>query len=139
MEPPSLAASGSASDYRQISHDSYDYPNLRQQVPCSSTGGWKAPANWPDPVEQIMHSHECRLDWLIPIRVGRMVASPYGFLRGTADVMAEVLGLPWQRIGHDGGHCQLAEVRRHYGRCDDWLRQKFLELNRSSDGCGYGH
>jgi len=26
MEPPSLAASGSASDYRQISHDSYDYP-----------------------------------------------------------------------------------------------------------------
>lgn len=27
VEPPSLAASGSASDYRQISHDSYDYPN----------------------------------------------------------------------------------------------------------------
>ena len=26
VEPPSLAASGSASDYRQISHDSYDYP-----------------------------------------------------------------------------------------------------------------
>ncbi len=36
-----------------------------------------------------MHSHEGRLDWLIPIRVGRMVASPYGFLRGTAGVMAE--------------------------------------------------
>ena len=37
----------------------------------------------------IKQSHEGRLDWLIPIRVGRMVASPYGFLRGTAVVMAE--------------------------------------------------
>ena len=63
--------------------------NLRQQVPRNSLGDWKAPANRPDPVEQIMHSHEGRLDWLIPIRVGRMVASPYGFLRGTAGVMAE--------------------------------------------------
>ena len=51
-------------------------------------GDWKAPAGRPDPVKQIMHSHEGRLDWLIPIRVGRMVASPYGFLRGTAVVMA---------------------------------------------------
>src|ERR1700674_1861955 len=63
--------------------------SLREQVPRSSIGAWKAPANRPDPVEQIMHSHEGRLDWLIPIRVGRMVASPYGFLRGTAVVMAE--------------------------------------------------
>ena len=36
-----------------------------------------------------MESHEGRLDWLIPIRVGRMTATPYGFLRGTAIVMAE--------------------------------------------------
>ena len=34
-------------------------------------------------------AHEGRLDWLVPIRVGRMVASPYGFLRGTAGLMAE--------------------------------------------------
>jgi len=63
--------------------------SLREQVPRSSMGDWKAPANRPDPVEQIMHSHDGRLNWLIPIRVGRMVASPYGFLRGTAVVMAE--------------------------------------------------
>ena len=63
--------------------------NLRHQVPRSAMGDWKAPPNRPDPVEQIRHSHEGRLDWLIPIRVGRMVASPYGFLRGTAVVMAE--------------------------------------------------
>ena len=69
--------------------------SLRQQVPRSSMGDWKAPANRLDPVAQIVHSHEGRLDWLIPIRVGRMVASPYGFLRGTAVVMAEdVASLP---------------------------------------------
>ncbi|HYN64036.1 MAG TPA: DUF2252 domain-containing protein, partial [Candidatus Limnocylindrales bacterium] len=61
----------------------------------SAMGDWKPPVGRPDPVEQIMHSHEGRLQWLIPIRVGRMVSSPYGFLRGTAIVMAEdVAGLP---------------------------------------------
>src|ERR1035438_10017995 len=69
--------------------------SLRQQVPRSSLGDWKAPANRPDPVKQIMQSHEGRLKWLIPIRVGRMVASAYGFLRGTAGVMAQdIAGLP---------------------------------------------
>ncbi|WP_377644950.1 DUF2252 domain-containing protein [Oryzobacter terrae] len=37
----------------------------------------------------IRESHEGRLNELIPIRVSRMVGSPYGFLRGTAVVMAE--------------------------------------------------
>jgi uncharacterized protein (DUF2252 family) len=63
--------------------------SLREQVPRGSLGDWKVPAGRPDPVEQIMHSHKGRLDRLIPLRVGRMVASPYGFLRGTAMVMAE--------------------------------------------------
>jgi uncharacterized protein (DUF2252 family) len=40
-------------------------------------------------VELINESHEGRLDWLIPVRVSRMIASPYGFLRGSAVVMAE--------------------------------------------------
>ena len=69
--------------------------SLREQVPRSSLGDWKPPANRPDPVEQIKRSHEGRLESLIPIRVGRMVASPYGFLRGTAVVMAwDVAQLP---------------------------------------------
>ncbi len=62
---------------------------LRSRVPRSSLGEWRAPADRPDVVEQINKSHEGRLDWLIPVRVGRMVASPYGFLRGSAIVMAE--------------------------------------------------
>ena len=40
-------------------------------------------------MQLIIESHQGRLDWLIPVRVGRMAASPYGFLRGAAVVMAE--------------------------------------------------
>jgi uncharacterized protein (DUF2252 family) len=64
---------------------------LRRTVPRSSLGDWQPPANRPDVVEQIKASHEGRLEWLIPVRVARMAASPYGFLRGTAVVMAEDL------------------------------------------------
>jgi uncharacterized protein (DUF2252 family) len=40
-------------------------------------------------VRLIAESHRGRLDRLIPVRVGRMAASPYGFMRGAAIVMAE--------------------------------------------------
>src|SRR5664279_5041194 len=72
---------------------------LRQQVSRRSLGDWSPPVDRPDPVQLIMESHQGRLDWLIPLRVGRMTASPYGFLRGTAIVMAEdVARLPATRI-----------------------------------------
>ena len=68
---------------------------LRKQVPRKSLGRWEAPAGRRDPVQLIEESHQGRLDELVPIRVGRMVSSPYGFLRGTAIVMAaDVAGLP---------------------------------------------
>ena len=98
-QPPTghvVLASADGDSYRSLRRRPMSRPerfrlgrSVRQQVPRSALGDWKAPANRPDPVEQIRHSHEGRLDWLIPIRVGRMVASPYGFLRGTAVVMAE--------------------------------------------------
>jgi uncharacterized protein (DUF2252 family) len=65
--------------------------SLRSTVPRSTLGVWRPPIGRRDPVDQIMESHQGRLDWLIPVRVGRMTASPYGFLRGTATVMAEDL------------------------------------------------
>jgi Uncharacterized protein conserved in bacteria (DUF2252) len=68
---------------------------LRCQVPRRSLGDWSAPADRPDPVRLIIESHKGRLDWLIPVRVGRMTATPYGFLRGAAVVMAaDVARLP---------------------------------------------
>jgi len=63
--------------------------SLRRRVPRKWLGQWKAPTNRPDPIAQIRHSDKGRLESLIPIRVGRMAASPYGFLRGAAVVMAE--------------------------------------------------
>src|SRR5437016_10083767 len=62
---------------------------LRRQVPRSSLGKWSADRGRPDPVQLIIKSHDGRLDWLVPVRVGRMTATPYGFLRGAAIVMAE--------------------------------------------------
>ncbi|HET7474463.1 MAG TPA: DUF2252 domain-containing protein [Dermatophilaceae bacterium] len=68
---------------------------LRQSVPRSALGDWEPFPGRPDPVQLILESHEGRVDALIPVRVGRMVASPYGFLRGTAVVMAaDVAHLP---------------------------------------------
>src|SRR5438445_9953898 len=61
---------------------------LRRQVPRSSLGKWSADRGRPDPVQLIIKSHDGRLDWLVPVRVGRMTATPYGFLRGAAVVMA---------------------------------------------------
>jgi uncharacterized protein (DUF2252 family) len=62
---------------------------LRKRAPRSALAEWRVLTGRPDPVAQIMDSHEGRVGRLVPIRVGRMVASPYGFLRGTAVVMAE--------------------------------------------------
>ena len=62
---------------------------LRHNVPRSSLGAWSEPPGRPDPIMQIIEAHEGRLDWLIPVRIGRMMASPYAFLRGTAGIMAE--------------------------------------------------
>jgi uncharacterized protein (DUF2252 family) len=63
--------------------------SLRERIPRSAVGEWFPSHDRRDPVDQIIESHRGRLDWLIPVRVARMVASPYGFLRGTATVMAE--------------------------------------------------
>jgi len=68
---------------------------LRQQVPRSSLGEWTPAPQRRNPVEQVRESHAGRLEWLVPVRVGRMAASPYAFLRGTAGLMAaDIAGLP---------------------------------------------
>lgn len=61
---------------------------LRRKVPRSALGAWTPPADRPDPVALIRASHDDRIARLIPVRVGRMLASPYGFLRGTPNLMA---------------------------------------------------
>ncbi|CAN5533319.1 DUF2252 domain-containing protein [soil metagenome] len=68
---------------------------LRKQVPRKKLGDCELSADRPDPITLLNASHRGRVDELIPVRVGRMISSPYGFLRGTAVVMAwDVAQLP---------------------------------------------
>ncbi len=64
---------------------------LRVRVPRSSHAGWTAPADRPDPVALLEERHRPRMPELVPIRVGRMLVSPFTFLRGAAEVMAHDL------------------------------------------------
>lgn len=61
---------------------------LRQHCPRSSHAAWKAPSDRPDPVELVEQANEDRLPELIALRHGRIVSSPFTFLRGTALNMA---------------------------------------------------
>jgi uncharacterized protein (DUF2252 family) len=61
---------------------------LRDTVPRPSQAGWKQAEGRRDPVEILIESNEGRLPNLIPIRFGRMAASPFAFYRGAAAVMA---------------------------------------------------
>src|SRR6516165_5070951 len=68
---------------------------IRKKVKRGDLGRWRPPEDRLDPVALIELSHVGRLERLIPVRVGRMVASPYAFLRGAASLMAEdFAGLP---------------------------------------------
>jgi uncharacterized protein (DUF2252 family) len=62
---------------------------LRKQVRRGELGRWRPAADRPDPLDLIEEAHEGRLQRLVPVRVGRMMASPYAFLRGSAALMAE--------------------------------------------------
>jgi uncharacterized protein (DUF2252 family) len=61
---------------------------LRRQVPRSSLAAWDGNYRGGDPVQQVIAGNEGRVDRLIPVRIGRMVATPFAFLRGAAAIMA---------------------------------------------------
>ena len=61
---------------------------MRKDVPRSSMAHWAPAPDREDVVAQVERTHEGRLERLVAVRVARMVASPYGFLRGSAAVMA---------------------------------------------------
>ncbi|MGX1489836.1 hypothetical protein RKD41_002095 [Streptomyces tendae] len=60
----------------------------RQRVRRSEHARWTASLDRPDPVAVLERQGRDRLAELLPIRYGRMAASPFAFLRGAAAVMA---------------------------------------------------
>ena len=65
---------------------------LRDKVPRATHAGWKAPKDRRDPIELLRETNEGRMIDLVPIRFGRMSASPFAFYRGAAALMAADLG-----------------------------------------------
>jgi uncharacterized protein (DUF2252 family) len=61
---------------------------LREKTPRESHAALNLPANRPDPVATVLGSNRGRQKDLIPLRMARMAASPFTFLRGAAAVMA---------------------------------------------------
>jgi len=66
---------------------------LRKQCPRSSHATWVAKPDREDPISllQFQDSFQHRLPDLLPVRYGRMMASPLAFFRGSALVMANDL------------------------------------------------
>jgi uncharacterized protein (DUF2252 family) len=60
----------------------------RELVPRSRHGEWTVPDDRTDPLEILALQATTRVPDLVPIRYGRMAASPFAFYRGAAAVMA---------------------------------------------------
>src|ERR1700722_129974 len=68
---------------------------LRDKIKRGDLGCWRPKEDRADPVDLIEEAHAGRLERLVPVRIGRMVTSPYAFLRGAASLMAEdFAGIP---------------------------------------------
>lgn len=69
--------------------------SVRKQVGRATHGRWAEAAERPDPLGVLERQAADRVAELLPIRYGRMAASPFAFLRGAAAVMAaDLAGQP---------------------------------------------
>ncbi|WIG59204.1 MAG: hypothetical protein OJF49_001951 [Ktedonobacterales bacterium] len=75
----------------------------RNDAPRSSHALWTPSPDRPDPISLLEASNRSRIHDLTPIRYGRMLASPFAFLRGSAIIMASDLST----TPNSGIHVQL--------------------------------
>jgi uncharacterized protein (DUF2252 family) len=67
----------------------------RKDTPRSSHGQWQPAPDRPDPIALLEEQAASRVPFLVPIRYGRMLASPFTFYRGGALIMAaDLAGTP---------------------------------------------
>ena len=64
---------------------------LRERSPRKAQAEWKPPAKRADPIDLLIENSRGRLEDLVPIRYGRMLANPFAFYRGAAAIMASDL------------------------------------------------
>jgi hypothetical protein len=65
--------------------------SLRRATPRSSHASWEPRPDRPDPIALLEEQAADRVPELVPIRYGRMSASPFAFFRGAAYIMASDL------------------------------------------------
>ncbi len=99
--------------HRSRSRATCDRQALRDKCPRDSQAEWRPPHNRPDPVRLVLEADKGRLPELLPLRHGRMVASPFTFYRGSALAMAvDLAGLPYTVIRVQcGGDSHLVNFR----------------------------
>jgi uncharacterized protein (DUF2252 family) len=69
--------------------------SLREKTSRESHANWQASVDRPDPVDIVIASNAGRQAHLIPLRMSRMAASPFAFLRGSVAIMArDLAGTP---------------------------------------------
>src|SRR5262249_19527182 len=64
---------------------------LRKHVPRAAQSIYEKRTDRPDPVEILERQSATRVQKLVPVRYGRMLANPFAFLRGSAAIMASDL------------------------------------------------
>ena len=64
---------------------------LRERLPHGQHAQWKPVRKQRDAIELLEESNRYRLPNLVPVRYGRMLRSPFTFLRGSAGLMAHDL------------------------------------------------
>ncbi len=82
---------------------------LRAKLPRRAHASWQPPTDRRDPIDILEESNQGRIPELIPIRYGRMLRSPFTFLRGSAALMAyDLAALPTTGIQVQAcGDCHL--------------------------------
>jgi uncharacterized protein (DUF2252 family) len=99
----------------------------RRTAPRSTHGAWAPPPGRLDPVTLLEQQAGSRVPELVPIRHGRMLASPSTFYRGAAFIMAADLA-PTPRSGFDVQLCGDAHLL-NFGVYASPERQMLFDIN----------
>jgi len=95
VETPERAASRPRQPHATAEERAARGRAARAETPRSSHAVWEPPAGRQDPVAILADQATHRVPELVPIRHGRMLASPFAFYRGAAEIMAaDLAGTP---------------------------------------------
>lgn len=81
-------AAGATARGRSIDEQLAAGKALRERTPRSGQGRWRRRPDRADPISLLRAGDLGRVPELVPIRYGRMLASPFAFYRGSAGIMA---------------------------------------------------